>query len=262
MISAGAWSEMAPAFSAGYPHEVCMAVWSDETFEVLENCHPTPELSFRLTDADAYRLTKAYEAGKLLAFLHSHPDGPAYPSDRDYKSQLGRGRGDGLGWTYGIVQVHGDGLGGVTAVMPPNLWGDAVDRGPLVGRTYLWGIRDCFALVRDYYKEQGIYVPDAPRIRDPSIYPVGQWERTFFATWIGKCGFESVERHLRKPGDAFTYRTQGGEPDHCGIYLGEGRYLHHATDKCSEVDQMRYEEEVLAHYNAEFWRLRKPIPLK
>lgn len=252
---------MLPAFAAGWPNEVCMAVYTDETFEVLLNVHDKPTESFRLSMLDTDRLTKAYAEGRLLAFLHSHPEGNAEPSDRDYQSQLGRERGKGVGWTYGIVAVRGAN-GIVTSVDFPEFFGDAVDRGPLEGRPYLWGIRDCFNLVKDYYKTQGIYIPDVPRIRDRMIYPEGTWQRRYFSHWIGKCGFEEVERQNRRPGDAFSFAIESLEPDHCGIYLGEARYLHHAIDKSSETDQLRYEDEILSKFRARFWRLKEPLPLK
>lgn len=261
MISAEAWAKMLPAFSEGWPNEVCMAVWSDETFEVLENCHDDPQHSFRLTLKDSDRLAKAYSAGRLLAFLHSHPRGVREPSDRDYQSQLNRERGDGLGWTYGIVPIHVDGNDKITHVEYPLFWGDAVDRGPLEGRSYVWGINDCFTLLRDWHKEQGIYVPDAPRIRDRFLYPEGSWQRTYFSTWIEKCGFEEVKnRAERQPGDCFTFIVKSDEPTHCGVYLGEARYLHHATDTLSQVDSFRYEDEILERYRAQFWRLKNPRP--
>ena len=260
MISAEAWAGMWRAFADGWPNEVCMAVYTDETFEVLANVHEKPHESFRLSLLDTDRLTRAYAAGKLLAFLHSHPEGNAEPSDRDYQSQLGRERGKGQGWTYGIVAVRGAN-GIVTSVDYPEFFGDAVDRGELVGRPYLWGIRDCFHIVRDYYKAQGIYVPDVPRIRDRMIYPEGTWQRRFFSHWIGETGFVEVDRQQRQPGDAFTFAVESLEPDHCGIYLGEARYLHHAIDKASEIDQFRYEDEILSKFRARFWRLKDTVSL-
>jgi proteasome lid subunit RPN8/RPN11 len=259
MIGDELWAEMLPVFRDGWPLEVCVAVYTDGTFEQLTNQHPTPETDFRLSIEDTTRLERAYKKDRLLAFLHSHPTGVREPSDADYQSYLSRERGHKLGWTYGIVPIHVDGNNRITSVERPLLWGDAVDRGPLEGREYLWGINDCFTLLRDWHREQGIYVPDAPRIRDRFEYAEGTWQRTYFSYWIERTGFREVaDRSQRQPGDSFTFRVESDEPTHCGVYLGEGQYLHHIRDQLSQVDRFFYEEEILTRYRAQFWRLANP----
>lgn len=261
MISEAQWEAMIPAFHDGYPREVVVAAFSDDSIEVIANTHHDPEDHFSISIADTQRLQRRYERGELRAFLHSHPKGQKSPSDADYLSQRSRERGTGPGWTYGIVAIDGD-PDSIYEIHRPEFWGDAVDRGALEGRPYLWGIRDCFALVRDWYAAQGIYVPDAPRIRNPELYPQGSPYRDFFRTWIERCGFEEVvDRAQRQPGDAFTFASDGETPDHCGIYLGAARYLHHATDSLSKTKTLAYEEELLTDMSARFWRLTSPIPL-
>ena len=78
----------------------------------------------------------ALTRGVLQAVIHSHPDGPDYPSEDDMSHQ----RTSALPW--GVV-YKSKGL----------FWfGDQCPIPDLLGRQFRTGVTDCYSLVRDWYR--------------------------------------------------------------------------------------------------------------
>lgn len=236
------WEAIKPTFIQAYPSEGIVAVWPDLSWRALENVHPYPTQSFAISDADKMALEKRAP----LTLIHSHPNASAAPSDLDSRNQLA------TGWTWGIVAIQGNGQGEVYSVSYPEFWGDEVPIPALEGRSYLWGIRDCYSLVRDYYRLEGNYLRDIPRARYPDDYPSGHWGRDPFRHWVPLLGFKPVRTAERKPGDLFTMKPGSNRPDHAGIYLGNGKYIHQPLDRCSEVDT--FTDRLMERLSVQFFR--------
>jgi len=236
------WEDMKLVFFRAYPKEAVVAVAADMTWRELQNVAGDPLNGFALTDADKLALEK----NPPFALIHSHPNGTAAPSDLDSASQLA------TGWTWGIVAIHGNPLGEVYSISYPEFWGDDVPIPPLEGRPYLWGIRDCYSLIRDFYRLEGKYLRDIPRARYPDHYPVGHWGRAPFPYWIPKLGFKPINRNERKRGDMFTMKVRTPHANHCGIYLGDGKYIHQPLDRNSEIDF--FNERQMERESVQFYR--------
>lgn len=239
---------MVHVFRDAFPNEAVVAVY-DDSWRQFENIHKDPINGFELSQEDsAYLLNNP-----PILFLHSHPKGNQSPSDRDSLQQLA------TGWNWGIVAIDGNERGDVYAVHYPECWGDGLDIPPLVGRTYLWGVRDCWNLVRDYYRLNGFpKLKATPRARDPSIYPIGTPGNNMFAYWPPKLGFKQIEPHARKPGDMFIMHFRSDIPNHCGIWLSDGKVLHQMEGQLStEWSLPTTAEHFIERHNVTFWRLRK-----
>ncbi|OJY60924.1 MAG: hypothetical protein BGP16_00865 [Sphingobium sp. 66-54] len=242
------WAEIKPVFFEAFPEEAVVAIWGDK-WRKLENIHPEPMFKFRISDGDRAELL----SNPPSLFLHSHPNGSAEPSDQDTLSQLA------TGWNWGIVAVKGNANGDVYSVAYPECWGDGITPPPLLGRTFLWGVRDCWTLCRDWYAEQGIRFDNVPRARDPSIYPVGHWGNDPFNYWPTRVGFKPVARHERKPGDFAVFQFRSSKYNHCAIYQGEGRFLHQIEDQTSSVWIVADEDRLIERMNILFYRPKKAL---
>tara|TARA_R100000353_G_scaffold133146_3_gene94382 strand:- start:615 stop:1316 length:702 start_codon:yes stop_codon:yes gene_type:complete len=158
---------------------------------------------------------KATNLGDVTAVVHSHPITPPSPSQAD---QIGCEKSN-LPWH--IINPKTE------------QWGFCKPIGykpPLLGRPWVWGITDCWSLVRDWYKEEkNIFLKDWDR-------PVTLEE---FANnpLFEKCAEETGFRELYKDeklevGDVLLMSILGNGLNHVAIFLGED-VLHHLTDRLS-----------------------------
>ena len=100
---------------------------------------------------------------------------------------------------------------------------------PLIGREYEFGVRDCFEVVRDYYKTQDIDLPKRALFEDD------WWDRglNYFCTdYIASWGFKEVTGSLL-PNDLIVFTMGAKVGNHCGVYLGQDVFLHHAYERLS-----------------------------
>ncbi|WEU67280.1 C40 family peptidase [Xanthomonas phage JGB6] len=103
---------------------------------------------------------------------------------------------------------------------------------PLVGREFHHGILDCYTLVRDYYQqEMNITLKDYERAD-------GWWERgeNLYMKNLEDCGFYQVSEREIKVGDMILMQIRSNEPNHAGVYLGDGLFLHHLYGRLSSRD--------------------------
>ena len=238
------WEQIRPIFHKAYPNEAVVAVYGD-TFVQLENISPKPMFYFQLRPEDEARIL----TDKPDLLLHSHPHGKSEASDEDSAQQIATG----INW--GIVAVVGNAIGDVYSVAYPECWGDGLDILPLVGRSFKWGIRDCWTLARDYYRLEGFQLQNVPRAADPAKYPQGHPQSDPFTYWPPKVGFKPVRPHERKVGDFVVMNLRSSRPNHCAVYLGESRYLTQFTDRYSEEWQVKNEQSLIEQWSFQFYRL-------
>ncbi|MFM2303505.1 MAG: Synechococcus phage [Cyanobacteriota bacterium] len=112
---------------------------------------------------------------------------------------------------------------------------DPSGKTPLIGRDFVYGIYDCFSLVRDYYAQNcGIKLPDYPRSSDDCVWEKAEWD------WIdreyAKVGFREVKEP--KIGDVIAMSVGGIAPgiNHLAIYLGDDKFLHQRIGRKSNIE--------------------------
>ena len=207
---------------ACYPEEACGAV-TPEGFMPLENCAPAER---RSRSFDCHLAAAALQAeGRLLALVHSHPDGPVSPSAMDIQQQMA------MDVPWGLVACRKD------SCLPPFFWGDMLPRLPLLGRGFRYGPAgtdgngDCAALVRDWYlQEREILLPDYPREN-------GSAETLYYDNLVA-CGFRKVIDGQREVGDVFLAAIRSAVPNHAGVYVGQQEVMHHMLNRFSRIDPL------------------------
>lgn len=201
---------------AAYPNE---AVWliTAEGCRQVDNQHEDPANHFKVSRADMIR---AMTEG-LLAVVHSHPDRPDVPSSADMSGQIN------TAVPWGILTSTADGVGRI------RWWGG--DRAPLLGRPFVHGISDCYALIRDYhFLEMDIDLMEFPR----------DWEwwnngEDLFMDGFDKAGFVRVAPNEVQPGDMWLARIRSPVINHGGIFLGGGLMIHQIGNPGNPVDHSR-----------------------
>tara|TARA_R100000234_G_scaffold108241_1_gene79596 strand:- start:37 stop:621 length:585 start_codon:yes stop_codon:yes gene_type:complete len=158
---------------------------------------------------------RADNTGDITAIVHSHPVTPAVASEADKISC----EESNLPWY--IVNPKTE------------TWGYYEPCGykpDLIGQPWVWGVSDCWSLVRRYYKEKlNIELRDWERPTTPEEFindPM--FERCAEAT-----GFRELKSDENlKNGDLLFMSILANGLNHVAIFL-DGDVLHHLTDRLS-----------------------------
>lgn len=154
----------------------------------------------------------AEDAGEIQAIVHSHPYTAPEPSQAD----LVGCEASKLPWV--IVNVP---VGHHKIIYPQGY------RAPLIGRQWAYGVLDCYALVRDYYRERlQIDLPDYPR--DGYWWERGEEK---LASLFPAAGFVQVDRPELH--DVLLMKIESDVSNHLGVYSGDRRMTHHLLDHLS-----------------------------
>ena len=209
-----------------FPKEAAGIVINGQ-FEPLENLSETDEDDVLLSEADLLRVAEAQ------VFFHSHPNGLGSPSAHDmtYQQQLG------------IPFV-------ILALPDADMFafGDQLAPAPLIGRGFRHGVQDCYGLMRDWWRQRGVDLPDYPR--DWSWWLKGQnlYQENFEAA-----GFQRIDPALaHQEGDVLLFNFNHKVPMHGGLVMPGGLMLHHAagikavdpTRLSAMVPRIRYQPHI------------------
>ena len=158
---------------------------------------------------------KADNTGEIKAIVHSHPVTPPFPSEADK-----------LGCEQSKLPWH---------IVNPKTeqWGYYEPCGykpPLKGRPWVWGVTDCWSLVRDFYKEEkGIELLDYERPVTPQEFN----DVPLFERYAERTGFKELDpNETLKNGDILLMSIMYNTLNHVAIFL-DGDVLHHLTDRLS-----------------------------
>lgn len=163
---------------------------------------------------DSTEFMKLNRTTDIVGIVHSHPDKSPEPSQVDINNC------NALGIPYYIFSF-------------PDMEMIKLDPiknfKPLIGREYIFGSQDCFEASKDYYKE---YCGISLRNRD--AFENNWWERGlnyFQESFLNEWGFQKVEAPEKH--DLLLFTINASVPNHCGVYLGNNVFFHHATNRLS-----------------------------
>jgi len=215
-------------YAASSGNEVCGLILDNSYLVRCQNIHADPSRHFRISDED---WINADAAGEITAVFHSHPSLKLTLSGADRQTQ------HSTGVTFWLAS--GGKLRKFRAVPP------------LLGRRFIHGSQDCYALFRDAYHLCGIDLPDFDRTN-------GWWVRgeNLYIRNMAVNGFHEVSASEIRPGDVIIRRAfPESDPCHAMIWLGDGSVLHHEIHgRLSRREPYRREWAELTH---SIWRYTK-----
>tara|TARA_R100001509_G_scaffold165419_1_gene146983 strand:- start:8413 stop:9120 length:708 start_codon:yes stop_codon:yes gene_type:complete len=197
------------------PKESCgllINIKGKEKYFACRNLSLTNHQCFILDPEDYVR---ADNKGEIIAVIHSHPNTLPTPSQAD-KVSCEQSK---LPW-------H---------ILNPKTeeWGYLEPSGykaPLLGRQWVWGVTDCWSLVRDWYREEkNINLRDWERPTTP--------EEFLLNPLFEKCAWRTGFRELRSDeplenGNLLFMSIGSKGLNHVAIFI-DGMVLHHLTDRLS-----------------------------
>lgn len=100
-------------------------------------------------------------------------------------------------------------------------------------RVYVYGVLDCYTLIRDYFRDK--YNVWIPANIDRSF---GWWHngRNLYVDMYSEYGFTETTDLIRKD-DVLLFKFDNGMPSHSAIYIGEGMMLHHMIGRLSCIEK-------------------------
>ena len=197
------------------PKESCgllLNIRGKEEYFPCRNLSMTAHQCFIIDPEDYIR---ADNTGDITAIVHSHPVTPAVASEADKISC----EESNLPWH--IVNPKTE------------TWGYYEPCGykpDLIGQPWVWGVSDCWSLVRRYYKEKlNIELRDWERPTTPEEFINNpMFERCAEAT-----GFRELRNDEKlENGDLLFMSILANGLNHVAIFL-DGDVLHHLTDRLS-----------------------------
>jgi cell wall-associated NlpC family hydrolase len=134
----------------------------------------------------------------------------------------------GLPWLIVGVLKDGDDLSltEITEQVPDDY------EAPLVGRSFVHGVLDCYSLIKDYYKrELGIELPHFER-RD-NWWNLGE---NLYMEKFTEAGFATFKGPIQKHDVVIMQVYNSPVPNHAGVYIGNDQILHHMYNRLSTRD--------------------------
>lgn len=190
---------------ACYPRESCglvVMVGRSEKYWPCQNVAGDDD-HFVISPAD---YAAAEDAGMVVGVVHSHPDETDAPSKAD------RIMCDESGQPWYIVAVSAEGAAETIRKIEPTGM-----QPPLIGRDFLFGVRDCYTLIRDFYQRvMHIELPDFERTD-------GFWERgeDLYMDNFTKAGFYRLQdSEPLQFGDVLLIQMRSDLANHGGVYIG------------------------------------------
>lgn len=217
------------------PREACGLLVMEDGREVYRPCRNLGA-GLDLFVLDPHDYAAAALAGEITAVVHSHPGDDPSPSPTD------RIACQASGHPWLIVATDS----GLWRYLEP----DGTDP-QLLGRSYIWGVLDCYTLARDWYAQNGIALPDFYRPEDKDYWLK---EDDLFARNFHAAGFREVPAEDMQPGDGLLFQIAAPVENHCAVYIGDNRIIHHAHNRLSVRETYgelwrRHTVRVLRHEN-------------
>lgn len=210
---------------AEWPKEACGIFVTDGDllrYQPCQNRAYFPNDEFHIVPGD---YEDAMRAGTLRGIFHSHPGGQLEPSFADMQAQIA------MDLPYFVCTLS-PADGGYR-----DFWGfgDQLPRAPMLHRDFRSGVHDCYATYRDYnWLALGKVTPDYPR--SPDWWDDARHDNPFDVVFSWE-HYDLIENpDDMQPGDGLLFALRNNIVMHCGVYIGDGLFLHHLHGKASRRD--------------------------
>jgi proteasome lid subunit RPN8/RPN11 len=232
------WKDKAAEYAVKcLPRESCgllAIIKGKETFWPCKNLSESPDEYFVMCP-DSW--ADCEDQGELIGIVHSHPYGSALPSEADKASC------EHLGLPFYIYSVQNKDW----YSFEPTGWKTP----SLIGRTFVWGVHDCWSLISDWFLEtKNIKLKEWKRPKTLQEF----CKKPLFEKGLPITGFKKQAKFDDiKVGDVLLFETNSGKLDHVAVYIGDNMILNHNIRKlsCREPFNLEYQQALKGVYRYE-----------
>ena len=118
----------------------------------------------------------------------------------------------------------------------------------LIGRSFIWGVHDCWSIIHDWYKETkniDLKIWDRPKKIKDFI------ENPLFEKGLPITGFKKQPTDDDiQVGDVLLFQSTSGNLDHVAVYIGDNMILNHNIRRlsCREPFDLGYQQALRGVY--------------
>ena len=183
-------------------------------------CKNIAESGFEYFVIDPDDWAECEDTGEIIGVVHSHPKDPAIPSDNDKASCEHLD----LPW-YIYSPLTKDWVS-----FEPSGWKPP----SLLGRTFVFGLYDCWSLITDWYKKnKNVNIPYTQRPKTLKQF----MKNPLFEETLPSLGFKEINKDNIEKGDVLLMKSSRNVLGHAALYIGDQTILHHAIGKLSCREQ-------------------------
>ena len=197
-----------------YPNE-CVGVVTIDGYIPLENTSDQPTISGEI-DKKVYLSILA--STPILAFVHSHPNGPNCPSGKDMFSQME------MAVPFVIISTNGQ------ACLQPIIWGDQLEPPALDLKGFIHGVQDCYERIRHFGMLHGFGEFDNVTLdnfpRDWQWWLKGS---DLYRDNFKDQGWKIIPFEEREARDALLLSIRSPVPNHGGVLIEKDVMYHLST---------------------------------
>lgn len=207
--------EIEKHFLDEYPKEACGVLVVKKGKDYWIPCKNVAENSEETFIFDSKEYLKISRTSDIIGIVHNHPDASSTASQYDINNC------NTLGIPFFIFSYP---------EMDLNILQPVKNRADLYGREYIFGEKDCFEAMRDYLKTKNITIP-------PRIPFEDNWfdkDLDYFSPDVVKeWGGQEVSIKDIQENDVITFSVHSKVANHCGVYLKNDIFYHHAVQRLS-----------------------------
>jgi len=234
-------------------HEVCGVIEKKGRGFVYvrrENVHPKKGDHIAFDAETSARIFS--RKSNVVAYVHTHPQGPNYPSVLDQKQQIEIGKP--------AVIASRDHSTGALEVFS---FGDHLLDAPLMGRVFKHYVMDCYEALRSWVWQNEQFKLDSfprdDRWWNEETKNADLYEKNFasqgYREYTPDFGNPLSDRHPRA-GDVILMQLDAPVINHAAVYIGDNQIYHHRMNKKSGTSAVGY---LIDNHYVRKWLRRGPV---
>ena len=219
------------------PQESCGLLAIIEGKETYWPCKNLAYSGFDYFIIDPDDWVECEDTGEIISIVHSHVYDPPQPSDKDKASCEYL---DLPFYIYSITMKK-------WCFFEPSGW-----KAPsLIGRSFVWGVYDCWSLITDWFLEnKNIKIDYTKRPTTLKQFI----KNPLFEKTLPKLGFtKQLSNDNLLVGDVLLFQSITGNLDHVAVYIGNNMILNHNIRRlsCREPFNLNFQQALRGVYRYE-----------